>query len=389
MKFLALAFALLAFPASAAIVNASSTAAAVTAARAAKPGDVVNVTAGNGTLDLSNLQVPAPGVTLITSAKVVFDRILLSGTQGVTLRGFEVAGTPSWMSDIYAITCARITLDSLHVHSSDGTISGAGFMARDCSDVTVSNSEFEHVGLGGSIINTPRAVISGNSFHDIGEGVDLATANNAKVINNTLHDFFPDPGAHPDAIQLWDTANTGAAGNLVQGNIIYQGAGGKAQGIFAESQQNLQIIGNGMAGTMYNGISLSTTTTALIQGNFVTGYPDMGSDIIVRGGSSDVTAKDNIVSQPIVTYNGAGELPPVRFAQTGTKMIPVPAQGSVVELNVWAKGTVVTPPPPPTPDPRDALIASLQAQLAAQAKTTATLKSSLAQALVILLAAPK
>jgi hypothetical protein len=62
----------------------------------------------------------------------------------------------------------------------------------------------------------------------------------------------------------------------------------------------------------------------VISGNFLQPYPDMGTQIIVRGGTSGVTIDQN--AAPIVSnYNPAGEAANTNIT-IGTNVVTTPAR---------------------------------------------------------------
>lgn len=396
---------LAAMPAWAATSTVASADALWTAAHAktVQPGDTITVTAASGPLDLSNIAVTAPGLTIQAAPGVVVDRITVGNSQGLTVRGFEVAGTPSWMADVQAGTCSRIVFDRMKVHSADGTISGSGFQFRNCTDSAVTNSSFDHVGQGGALIDSDRIVVQGNSFSNIeSDGLDVANTSHARVIGNRFTDFFPVAGDHPDGIQFFAVGKAPAdypTGSLVEDNIILRGKGlgadGKPfpeQGIFVESQDHLTIHRNAISCSLYNAISLSGVNTALIDNNYVSGCADFGGNIITRGGSDHVTVSNNAAPGLPVTYAGVGEGPVTNYVDGGgnraVPWVPVPAAGQspdTAALDAWIAANIgaVTPAPVPTPipvptpspapDPRDAQIAAFTAQVANLNATVASL----------------
>lgn len=365
-----------------------------TALKNAAPGDVVQASGLTGTLDLSGINQPAPGVTLAPSGTpAALDRIIVNNGQGLNIAGFTVAGTASWMADVYAINCARINFDKMAVHSADGTISGSGFVLRSCTDASVTNSIIDHVGQGGALIDSDRILIQGNSFSNIeSDGLDISNTGHARVIGNHFTDFFPAVGDHPDGIQFFAAGIAPASyptGSLIEDNVILRGKGLGAdgtpfpeQGIFIESQDHITIHRNAISCSLYNAISLSTVNTALVDGNFISGCADFGGRIITRGTSDHVTVSNNSAPGLPITYSTATEPPPTNYVDGGgNKVIPfvaVPAPGvapDTTALDAWVAANIggVTPPPPVCPvDPQ---IAVLKAQVAALTLQVTTLQA--------------
>ncbi len=388
LRFLGAAFAVIAClhgSAFGATVTVSTGDALYAALKAAAPGDVVQLADGSyPVLNLySNDQYPlfvkaAPGVTVSPApgAHPVIGGLSLTGAQGLTFRGLDVQMTPTQQYGVFVGQSGLIVLDGLIVHQADGSLQGVGVFARESRDVTVSNSELHHLGVGVSALDTARPCISASRFHDIeSDGIDFAGDPEACAIGNRFTDFHPLAGDHPDAIQFWPTAaNPLASGAVVKDNVIERGNSlGWAlqpdgstlhvpmgpQGVFVEGQANITITGNGLLGTMYNGIGLSTVQTALVADNFVQGFTDMATRIITRGQSSDVTLRNNS-SQAIVTVDSEGPFP--NYAVSGTIILQPAAVGDTSAMDAWlaAKGvTLPAPAPNATVDPTIALNAQI------------------------------
>lgn len=388
------------------------------AVRAAAPGDLVQASGLSGALDLSNIVKAAPGVTVVANGQAqALDRVIASSSQGLTVRGFEVAATASWMPGLYGSDCARIVFDKMLVHSADGTISGGGFSFRTCTGSAVTNSTFHHVGAGGTLVDGDGNTVQGNTFHEIeSDGILVSNSSHATIASNHLSNFYPKPGDHPDFIQFFATAAAKGSyptGSLIQDNVLERGTGYAVdangvkltgvgangilnsaippQGIFIESADNITIRRNAISCSLYNAISLSTVTTGLVDGNYISGCTDYGGNIVTRGGSDHVTVSNNQSPGKPVTYPPAataGELPPTNYVDAGNnKVLPLvaaPTDGSAPDttaLDAWVAMNILGPPPPPPPvDPRDALIATLQASvktLQAQVANSAALANKL------------
>jgi hypothetical protein len=286
--------------------------------------------------ELYNTVIAGPGVTIkpAPGAHPVFTGLAVDGSQGLTFQGLDIQMTPTQQYGVQAYSTSRIVLDGVIIHQADGSLNGVGVLARNSSDITVSNSEFHHLGVGFSAIDTVRPAVVGNRFHDIEtDGMDFAGDPGASAIGNRLSDFTPGPGDHPDAIQFWATAaNPLPSGGVARDNVIRRGKGQVMQGVFVEDQANITITGNGMSGTMYNGISLARVKTALIADNFVQGWADMGTRIITRGKSSDVTIRNNS-SQSVVTVDSEGPFP--KYVESGTTKLQPAAAGDTSALDRW------------------------------------------------------
>ncbi len=390
-----------------ATVTVSTADALWAALKAAAPGDVVQLADGTyPALNLySNDQYPlfvkaSPGVTVMPAlgAHPVLAGLSLTGAQGLTFRGLDVQMTPTQQYGVFVGQSGLIVLDGLIIHQADGSRQGVGVFARESHDVTVSNSELHHLGVGVSAMDTVRPLVTTSRFHDIEtDGVDLAGDPGARVAFNSFTDFRPVAGDHPDDVQSWGTAaNPLPAGLIVEDNVMKRGLGDPTlppQGVFVADQAQVTIRKNAISCSLYNGISLSNVQTALIEINWDQGCSDFGSRIIVRGGSDSVTVRGNWVSQPIVNLVQAGEPVNTNFTDGGQTTIPgivVPPAGTAPDttaMDLWIAANIGTPVPAPTPlptvDPTVALnaqIASLTAQVTTLTGQVTTLTGQLAAA---------
>ena len=326
-------------PAAAATLTVANTASLWTALKASGPGDVIQLKSGSyGVLELNRMTFAAPGVTVSAApgARPMLTSLVTKDSTGLTFVGLEVAMAPTQQYGIYAFGSARIRYDGMTVHQASEKLAGAGFLIRESKDVAITNSELHHLGVGGGVLDSAEVTVANSNFHDIDtDGVDIGGSAGAVVSNNRFSDFFPSPGAHPDAIQLWQTKeHPMPAGSVVKDNIIRRGKGRVMQGIFVESQSNITIVGNAMSGTMTNGIAVSGTKTADIRDNFVQGYRDMGVRIIARGGSSNITVSGNVA--PLVVDLRQGNEPgTVNFVENKTSRIRDAAVGDDSAMDAW------------------------------------------------------
>jgi hypothetical protein len=394
---------LAASPAFAATSTVSTSDALWAALKAAAPGDVVQLADGTyPSVSLyANAQNPlfvkaAPGITVIPApgAHPVLGGLSLDGAQGLTFRGLEIQMTPAQQYGAYVGNAARIVLDGLTIHQADGSLQGVGVFARNSTDIAVTNSEIHHTGVGVTSMDVTRAKVAGNSLHDIAtDGIDLAGSPQAMVDGNRVTSLFPEAGAHPDCIQAWATAaNPSPDGVQITNNVCTRGLGTAAQGIFIESHSNITIRDNAVACTMANGIGVSTTNGALIEGNFDQGCDDFGSRIIARGGatgSSNITVRGNTVTQPVVNLVQAGDMPVTNFAASDNTQIAVvktPPAGTAPDtsdLDAWVAANIgaATAPTVVVIDPRDAQIAALTQAANDNAATVSGLQAQLATAI--------
>lgn len=317
----------------------------------AKAGDVVQLEAGDYKTVMIAKLVFAEPVVVRGGPGVVLDVLWLDGCAGLTFSGLEVGGERNGYG-VMVVHSQDIRLEGLNTHTG-----ASGFMLRSSRGVVVTGCEIANRGTGIGHLDCDGLEILDNHIHDVQlDGIRGGGSSNVVVRGNRLHDFHPKAGDHPDAIQFWSTAlNPKPKNILIEGNSYDRRKGGIAQGIFIESCAELTIRDNTLRGCMYNGISLSACEGAEIAGNFVQGYPDMGSRIIVRGASRDVRIEGN-AAEAFVDYpaNGAN----VNLVIGENRSIAAAAGEDLAELNAWRGRNA------PPADPRDAEIETLKAKVA-------------------------
>jgi hypothetical protein len=165
------------------------------------------------------------------------------------------------------------------------------------------------------------------------DGVFGGGSSHVVVSGNHITEFHPQPGDHPDAIQFWGATNgTPGTDVTISDNVITRGGGEVIQGIFIEYTNNITITRNAMTGTMYNGIALGGVQHGLIEDNFVVGASDMGSRIITRDASSDVTVRNN-VAEAVVNYEAAGANP--RYKEVNNSSVRAASPGDNTAMQAW------------------------------------------------------
>jgi hypothetical protein len=300
--------------------------------QAAQPGDVILLGDGDyGTLDLDGKTFAEPGIRIEAKpgAKAVFSGLSLQDSTGIEVRGVEVA----IQSSPYGVNVqhsSRIRLSGLNIHSLGALANAAMF--RDSDDLSLTDSDIHEVGTGVNFLEVNRVKIAGNRFINVQSDAIRGAGSYIEVVGNSGSSFHPAEGDHPDFIQLWGSSTGVTTGNVIKDNVFERGAGAVVQGIFIEDNQNIAITGNAMAGTMYNGISLSGIKGALIADNFVQGYTDMGTRIITRGQSADVTIRDN-VAESIVNLETEGQN--ARYKEMHNKSIGAAKPGDTKAMKAW------------------------------------------------------
>jgi len=317
------------------------------ALRGAHAGDTILLAPGAySPLSLYNMHYD--GVVTIQSAdnahQAVLTGLTLSGSSGLAFNNLNM--TTAAGTAVTVMSSSSIAFSGLTVYGTTGADEGVGFLVRSSSGVSVTGSDFSRIGSGIGHIEDNGLTVSGNTFHNLKtDGVYGGGSSHVVVSDNNFSDFHPAPGDHPDAIQFWGGSNGAHGADVtISDNVITRGNGDVIQGIFVESTDNITITGNALTGTMYNGISLSTSSNALVEDNFVQGFLDMGSRIITRGASANVTVIHNTAEQ-VVNYVDNGT-PNPNYAESDNTIIPGTASTDLSAVNSWLAQhaeTILTP----------------------------------------------
>lgn len=303
---------------------------------AAKPGATVVLAAGDyGVLSLGHMAFAAPGVIVqpAPGAKVVFSAIQIGQSEGITIKDVEIDVRDPKKDGVSVGHSSRIVLSGLKIHAPTNTGPSA-MMLRFASDVTVEDCDIENVSFGINFLDSDHLKILRNNFKDLKVDAIRGSASYVEVAGNHASSFHPQAGDHPDFIQFWGAGKAGPnKSNVIKDNIYERGSGDVVQGIFIEDNDDVTISGNGLLGTMYNAISMARVHHALVEDNFIQSYDDMGSRIITRGESSDVTIRNNVATE-IVDYREGGKPNPGYKEERNRKISSVKV-GDTKDLVAW------------------------------------------------------
>ncbi|MGZ3272289.1 MAG: right-handed parallel beta-helix repeat-containing protein [Caulobacteraceae bacterium] len=317
------------------MVRISNAQALWAAIAAAAPGETIQLASGHyGSFGVTNAKIPAPGLTIEPQpgAKVDFTSLGVYGSENVTIKDVEV-NVEKAQFGVEVNGGSHVVLTRLNIHAPPTNVPNA-MMVRSAHDVTVEDCDIHNIGFGINLLDSHDVKLLRNNFTDLQVDAIRGQSSNVQVIGNHATSFHPQEGDHPDFIQFWATPEAGPSiGNVIKDNVFERGQGNPVQGIFLEDAKDVVISGNALLGTMYNGVSLSRVQTALIENNFVQGYRDMGTRIITRGESKDVTIRNN-VSQEIVEYKDEGKANP-RYTQEHNRSIGPARIGDDSALKEW------------------------------------------------------
>lgn len=311
------------------------------ALEAANDGDVIRLMAGHYPhIVLANIR--KAGNVTITSADpaqpAIIAELLIRNCAGLTLRDVKLAVSagalvepvarnledqtgkpqerrpgPAHKFFFIVTNSERIKLDRLNVHgpvdSPDIAQRLRPLIVRDSRNVTVSNSRFGHMWHGLEMLNLDGFTVLNNEFSNLRtDGVRGGNVSNVEIAGNIFTEFRPAPADHPDGIQLWATRGGGKLRNIrIHDNLIVQGEGGAAQGIFLRDVQNsfafenVDIHDNLVLGGLYNSIAINSVQGGSIVGNRILAYPEIKRVRIRIDNSTGIEMRGNSAPNYVIT----------------------------------------------------------------------------------------
>ena len=322
---LAIAFSLEVATAHAAILTANQSTLSA-ALRAARPGDEIRVSGEITGPIAANFASPgvtltaAPGASLGPDPRSKWFSIQGSG---LTFRGFAVTSGGGASIGVSG-NSSRIAFDRLNFVGLGAleTGGGSGFMARDSTDISVTNSRFRTATAGMSFNNVRGITVKGNDFRDLwSDAIHIDTLGDVTVEGNTITDFRGPP-LHLDAIQFSCNKATAPVSNLtIRNNRYTRGSGSPAQFIFMsdcrQGYTSFRITRNAAWGSAWHGITIVKPSDGVIEGNYLQGSktPWNGQVLVpwikpVDPGPGLVIRKDNRLPAPSADDAGLRALSP-------------------------------------------------------------------------------
>ncbi|MEZ5654595.1 MAG: right-handed parallel beta-helix repeat-containing protein [Sphingobium sp.] len=321
-------------------VSVSSAEQLTRALETAQDGDAIGLMPGRYPgIVISNIK--KNGNVAITSADpsrpAIIEELLIRNSAGLTLSNVELAANTATLQKmkqnsnlagdpsapvqprrafrfLFIVTQSeRIGLDRLNVHGPADDADTAQFVrpliVRDSREVTVSNSRFSHMQHGLEMLNLDGFRVINNEYSDLRtDGVRGGDSSNVEIAGNIFTDFRPAPGDHPDGIQLWSTPRGTKLTNIsIHDNLIVQGNGGTAQGIFLRDVknnfafQNVEIKDNLIIGGLYNAVAINSVQGGKIAGNRIVEGPDIKRARVRIDNSMDIEMHDNSAPNYVVT----------------------------------------------------------------------------------------
>ncbi|MGD9811840.1 MAG: right-handed parallel beta-helix repeat-containing protein [Sphingobium sp.] len=232
--------------------------------------------------------------------------LTIKGSSGIRLRRLLFStplGQPGKQYLLLVMGSSNIAIDDVELvgegdPATDKMISA--LMLRNCSDVRVSGSRFSRFRYALSFLGGDGITLERNELRDLRtDAIRGGGADNLTIRNNVIGNFQPANGDHPDGVQLWSNDQSRPAKNIViADNLVVRDQGGIIQGVFVRDTkrqmpfENVEISGNLVIGSMYNGISLDGAHGAQISKNIVIPEGSQKSWIRVER-AQDVDLTDN------------------------------------------------------------------------------------------------
>lgn len=249
----------------------------------------------------------AKGLTLLSenpAEPALFEAIVIDGGNRIALSRLRFGGSIeglTWRVTVEDGTGIDLSeLDVVGQSPPDGNVPG-GVYIHNSKQVSLKQLKVSLVSNGIRLIGTRQAVVTGNIIHDFGsDAIQANDASQTVISSNYISSAHPEPGDHPDGVQIFTLANQNAQSEIViKDNLIEQGSGGLMQGIFVtdESGSNpytgLQIANNIIIGSLYHAIMVAGASDGLVSGNIVI-PPAGGQNWIMLAGAQAVGLEGNM-----------------------------------------------------------------------------------------------
>lgn len=214
-----------------------------------------------------------------------FSDTKISKSSGIVFKQlafFNPLGTNE-IKNTYAVQVQKsekIMFDGITLSGSrngDPSDDGHGLQVRFSSDIKIVNGNFSELARAMVISESKSVVVANNRLSTLrSDGIDFAGVQDVEVTGNRFSDFQPAPGDHSDAIQFWTRNSTLPTRDIrISDNLIV--ASGETQGIFMRANYagfgtpltGVEISGNILSGTAFNGIALFKGTDVDVLDNMI------------------------------------------------------------------------------------------------------------------------
>jgi hypothetical protein len=227
----------------------------------------------------------------------------ITNSSGITVRGLDVAQRPNASQTATVLNSRDIVLDRVHVHGvEDLSKTSWGMTIRYSSNVSVTNSEFDHLTSGIHYFNNDNVTLQGNKVsYIVNDGFIGSATSNLVIKDNYFTNFQHTGPVHPDCIQLYTKpGDTPAHDILITGNVYNRGNGTPVQGIWIRNDtglapfENVTVSNNTIIGSAYQGIGITAVGSLVLTGNRVQSYDDQLAKIWVNDTRGSVVAQNNV-----------------------------------------------------------------------------------------------
>jgi Ca2+-binding RTX toxin-like protein len=302
-----------------AILNVSTAAELLSAAKLAQPGDEIRLAPGQYSGVALKGILPAGNVT-ITSADptnpAVFSDLTVSGSSNLT-----IANVKMMVPDNSLIWYHFQILSSSNIKVVDTLFEGpgltpvqstTGLMVRNSTNVSVDSSEFKNLVFGVAFLDNKGVAVTNSLFHDIRcDGIRGGGNSQVDFSYNYFTNFRPATGEHADAIQFWTTNTTAPTSDItIVGNAIVRGTNGAPiQGIFFRDElmtmpySNVSVKENIVIGGSYNSITLDGVISGTATGNSVIAFPDQDAWIRTQNTTESLVLSGNTAFKYVTQFN--------------------------------------------------------------------------------------
>lgn len=263
--------------------------------------------------------------------------LLVRGSSNLVFKGLmlgraRTAGEPAWLTLNQIAGSSGIAFADVTVRGSDdgdASNDAYGLSVKDSSNIRFTGATFRDLSKGLMLIRSKDVAVVRSHFTGLSEdGINAAACDDLLIDRNRFEDFQPQPGGHPDAIQLYTAQETkGQARIRITNNVILQGRGGGVQGIWIADPktygfQDVTIANNLIqSDDMWNGIGLIGVTRGTVTGNTLLSRTGDEKTLWIRiGDSSDIELSDNVFETLRVEQNVTG------LRQSGNMDLSQPGQ---------------------------------------------------------------
>ncbi|MEH6546671.1 MAG: right-handed parallel beta-helix repeat-containing protein [Sneathiella sp.] len=264
------------------------------------------------------------------------------------------------LENLYIRSSSNITIEQLAIHSEDDPIgswgehltyvsNSADIILKDnkfgndsptahadnfyglavtrSSSVEVVGNEFSNLGYGAHFSYSQDLNISDNLIHNIRtDGLHFSSVQGVNITGNTIKDMHPAPGDHSDNIQFANLSSDPADANtniVIRDNLIMQGDGESAQGIFMRSEsgvryENVVIENNVVYQSGYHGITVANADGVEIRDNTVISPPDTERHVWILGSDISNAVIENNISNTLSTSGDSASITLINNVLTET-----------------------------------------------------------------------